>query len=85
MPEPFYRLSEAAALLACSVDSLRRWEAQGVVAYTRIAGQRVLTDRDLKTIRAHRKRLGRRRCQPVAINAAAAAPCVTPRVQLRVT
>jgi DNA-binding transcriptional MerR regulator len=63
MPEHFYRLSEAAALLSCSVDSLRRWEQEGVLVYTRLCGQRVVTERDLKTIRAHRAAPGRRRKQ----------------------
>jgi DNA-binding transcriptional MerR regulator len=55
----YYRLSEAAAILACSVDSLRRWEAGGVLKYRRICGQRVVTEADLQTIRAHRAKLRR--------------------------
>ena len=54
MPERFLRLGEAAKILDCSVDSLRRYEAQGLIAYQRMLGMRVLTEADIQLIRARR-------------------------------
>jgi hypothetical protein len=62
-----YRLSEAAAVLSCSVDSLRRWEQEGVVMYARVCGQRVLTERDFAIIREHRAKVRQSRTKPTKV------------------
>jgi DNA-binding transcriptional MerR regulator len=72
MPRHYYRLTEASAILGVSVDSLRAYELKGVVSYTRIGGQRMLTERDFKAIRGYRSQFGRKRQQ-------AASDVVAPR------
>ncbi len=54
MAKTVYRLSEAARVLNCSVDSLKRYEQRGLIAYRRLLGQRVLTADDIATLRTHR-------------------------------
>ena len=42
MPRQLYAASEAAAALGISLDTLRRWEAEGRVTFERRGNQRVL-------------------------------------------
>ena len=57
----FISIGEAARLLDCSTDSVRRYDGGGVVKLMRIAGQRVLTQQDVDTIRRYRDRLSAKR------------------------
>ena len=44
------RIGEVASALGVSVDTLRRWEADGRVSFTRHKGQRMLPATDLKAL-----------------------------------
>ena len=57
LSDPIYSIQETAQRFGVSADTIRRYDNQGVVSLRRICGRRVLTDSDLRTIEAHRKRI----------------------------
>lgn len=67
MEEEGLRIGQAAGLLGVSVDTLRRWEADGVVALERTAGGQRLVPLD----EVHRLLAARRSPQPTTVASSA--------------
>src|SRR6478735_7817156 len=60
--EPFLRVGQAADILGVTVETLRRWEAEGRLTMTRTAGgQRLVALADITRLLAERRRAGSER------------------------
>jgi molybdopterin-binding protein len=60
--EPFLRVGQAADILGVTVETLRRWEAEGRLTMTRSAGgQRLVALADITRLLAERRRAGSER------------------------
>jgi len=59
--ETFFSISECARWFDVSVDSIRRYEAMGVVHPVRIFGERAFTEADFDDIATYRAAHGRPR------------------------
>ena len=60
--EPFLRVGQAADILGVTVETLRRWEADGRLTMTRSAGgQRLVALADITRLLAERRRAGSER------------------------
>lgn len=55
MIEQEFLIGEAARMLGLATETLRLYEKTGVVAFRRCGHVRVVTLKDIETIRAHRK------------------------------